>query len=176
MKIEKIKKELESKALITQTDTVCGILSIDENLLYEIKKRDSSKKVIKFISNKNLLGKLDDKQKDFLNQFWPGQVTIIKDKISYRMPNSKFLLKLLKEFDYLYCSSANISNEKPIENLSEANVVFKDSKEKIFIHNNLFQKTSKKPSTIIDIDEWKILREGNDLKGIKIFLEGYENE
>ncbi|MCQ2957117.1 MAG: hypothetical protein MJ233_04820 [Mycoplasmoidaceae bacterium] len=44
------------KAVILPTDTVWGIVSTNEGLIYKIKQRDRAKKVIKFIDSVDKIG------------------------------------------------------------------------------------------------------------------------
>lgn len=147
-----------NKSLIAPTDTIYGILSRDVNNIYKIKKREKSKKVILFIPDVSFIEGVDEKTIKIANQFWPGPLTLIKKKISYRIPNKKFLLDLLKITGPLYCSSANISGQKPIETYDEAINIFLKYKNDIIFIEDSFKET--KPSTIYDIDKDKVLREG----------------
>lgn len=159
------------KAAIINTDTIPGIISLEEKNIYLIKKRAKTKKIIKFIKDYTLIPYLTKTEKLFLERFWPGPVTIIKNNVSYRMPNDDFLLVLLSVFDSFYCSSANISNEPVISNIDSANKVFPKS----LFYDLILIKTentnfSNKPSTIINIDNWKIIREGENIVEIKEYL------
>lgn len=165
------------KALIVKTDTVWGLLSINENLLYEIKKRPITKPFVRLINDINVMHNLKKIHKDFIKEFWPGDVTIIKDNISYRMPHNDFLLKLTNFFPAttpLFLTSANISGEETIKNYKDAATVFNEwcdwcafvvpSKEPI----DKFKKIL--PSSIVDIDKWKILRAGDSEKRIILWI------
>lgn len=158
------------KSAIIQTDTIIGIISLDEKNIYQIKKRSKNKKIIKFIKDFSLIPYLTKTEISFLNKFWPGPVTIIKNNISYRMPNDDFLLLLLSIFESFYCSSANISGKDVIKNIDEANEVFSKSLfyDLILIYTN--SNPSNKESTIINLDTWKILREGENIVEIKQYL------
>lgn len=161
---------LNGKVAIIPTDTIIGILSKDLHLIYTIKNRSRTKKIIIFLPNISYLKDLTTNQQKFLDQFWPGQVTIIKNNVSYRIPNDKYLLYLLNKIGPLYCSSANLSGEETITNTHQANQVFNNKKlfDNIIVvqgesHNSL-------PSTIIDIDKWEILREGERVNEVKEFI------
>lgn len=159
-----------NKACVFPTDTVIGIGALDETLLYKIKQRPKHKKIVLLVANSSALGILNDRQKQFLNHFWPGGVTVIHNGVSYRMPNDDWLLLLLSKTGPLYCSSANLSNQAVIENTLAANEVFD---EKWHFHLVVVEGTKKTdlPSTIIDIDEWKIIRSGCMIDEIKTYLD-----
>lgn len=158
------------KSAIINTDTVPGIISLEEKNIYFIKKRSRGKKIIKFVKDYSLIPYLTKIEMLFLEKFWPGPVTIVKNNISYRMPNDDFLLVLLSILGSFYCSSANISGEEVINDVDEANNVFPES-----LYYDLFliktkPNASKKASTIINLDTWKILREGENIEEIKEYL------
>jgi len=60
---------LNQKAVIIPTDTVIGIISKNQNLIYEIKNRPKSKKIITFLADHSQLKDLDESQKQFINEF-----------------------------------------------------------------------------------------------------------
>ncbi len=170
--IESICYELTNKkAAVVDTDTVMGIISLDKQIIYQVKRRSYSKKIVTFIKDINQIDRLTPPQIKFLEAFWPGQVTIIKSKISYRIPDDPFILLLLSKFRRLYCSSANLSNKETITEISQANEVFSEK----YAHDLILVDWVNNdkhhiPSTIIDIDSWKIIREGSRIEEIKSFL------
>lgn len=170
LEIDSVVFELKNeKAVILPTDTLIGIACLKENLIYKIKSRSRNKKIISLVSNVNNLGQLNERQEAFLNKFWPGGVSIVHNNISYRMPNDEWLLLLLSKTGPLFCSSANISNEEVIKDCADANNVF-DSKwehDLVLVEGKQNQNL---PSTIIDIDNWKILRKGALYEEIKEYL------
>lgn len=161
---------LNKKCAIMPTDTVIGILSKDPNLIYDIKQRSHDKKIILFIIDDSVLGELTQIQKSFLAKFWPGPITVIKNNVSYRIPNDKYILYLLNKVGPLYSSSANISGFNTIKNTIEANDIF-DCK-KYFYKLILVEGEQKSdtPSTIVNIDNWKIIREGAMKEEVKQFI------
>lgn len=168
--IECVAFELKNeKAVILPTDTLIGIACLKENLIYKIKARARTKKIIRLVPSIKYLGNLNQRQKEFLNQFWPGGVSIIHNNISYRMPNDEWLLLLLSKTGPLFCSSANISNEDVIKDCLDANKVFDSKWEHDLVLVEGEQKQSL-PSTIIDIDSWTIIREGAFYNEIKEYL------
>ena len=93
------------KAAIIPTDTVAGIVCLDAKTIYSIKKRDRSKKLITFICN---LDQVENKSEKFIKlakNLWPGKITLITKGVSYRMPNSSFVLRLISKVGPLYSSS-----------------------------------------------------------------------
>ncbi len=157
-----------NKCAIVPTDTVMGIVGMDEKLIYHIKKRVRSKKLILFVCNHDLLNNLSPLQEKFLYKFWPGATTIVMHGKSFRMPDSIPLLKIISRTGPLFSSSANISGEPPI--LSDEDAVTKFSEyiwDLIIVKGK--QKTEK-ASTIIDIDNWKILRKGDNIDEIEKFF------
>ncbi len=161
---------MNNKAVIIPTDTIIGILAKDKNIIYKIKQRSTNKKIIRFISDKSEIPNLNKDQINFLNKFWPGSLTIVKSNISYRIPNDKNLLYILNKFDYLYCSSANISNQECITNTLDANKIFDVSK---YFYNLVIVDEpgiGTEPSTIVNIDKWQILRRGANVEAIEEWI------
>ncbi len=161
---------MNNKAVIIPTDTIIGILAKDKNIIYKIKQRSTNKKIIRFISDKSEIPNLNKDQINFLNEFWPGSLTIVKSNISYRIPNDKNLLYILNKFDYLYCSSANISNQECITNTLDANKIFDVSK---YFYNLVIVDEpgiGTEPSTIVNIDKWQILRRGANVEAIEEWI------
>lgn len=148
-----------NKTLIAPTDTVYGILSIDKANIYRVKKRDRNKKIVLFIPNLSYVKNINDNFIKLAKAFWPGKLTLIKSRISYRVPNNKFILDLLEKTGPLFCSSANISGKPTISSYEEAIINFKDNKSDIIFLESDFSNNS--PSTIYDVDKDKILREGD---------------
>ncbi len=157
------------KACIFPTDTVIGIAALDEPILYKIKQRPKNKKIVLLVPSMSALGKLNELQQKFLNQFWPGGVTVVHKGVSYRMPDDDWILLLLSKTGPLYCSSANISNQEVIKDTMEANQVF-DPKWHFSLILVEGHQQSELPSTIVDIDNWKILRQGCHYEDIEQFL------
>ncbi len=157
--IQKIIEDLnENKILIIPTDTQMGIVCKDKEKIYQIKNRDKSKKIIKFINSTNGY----DFSEDFnlvAKAFWPGKITLIENDLSYRIPKNKVILKILSEVKELYSSSANISGEEPFKN----SLMYKNKFDKKFEDEIIILKgktSSSKPSTIYDVNNKKILRFG----------------
>ena len=162
-----IAKLLKTKkfAAIVETDTVMGLISLNPKLIYQIKQRPSNKKLILFIDSINQAKGLNEYEKKIISKYWPGSLTIIKNKISYRIPNNIKLLSLIKLTGPIYSSSANISGKHPIKDANDACNVFKNHLSKLIIIKG--KTKSNIPSTIIDLDNFKIISEG-EYKGSEI--------
>lgn len=148
------------KAAILPTDTVWAIASVSEQQIYAFKKRAPEKKVIKFIGSVEEL-ELPSFFADVLKEYWPGALSVIWKGISYRIPGCSYLLDLLKLTGPLYQSSANISGKQPIKTSQEAFVEFKPFLERmIIIDNSPYEQCANQPSTIINLDNLTVVREG----------------
>ena len=157
---KQIAKLLKTKkfAAIVQTDTVMGLISLNPKLIYEIKQRPSNKKLIFFVNNINQVKGLNQHEKNVISQYWPGGLTFIKFFIFYLMPDNKNLLSLIKLTGPLYSSSANISGNNPITDTTQAIKEFNKSLNNLLIIKGKTE--SNIPSTIIDLDNFRIIREG----------------
>lgn len=165
------------------TDTVYGIGCDALNLqalkrLYSIKQRSLNKPINILVSNIDMAKKftknINNIEQKLMEQFWPGDLTIIFNKsnvvpdlltsgldtIGIRMPNNKICLDIINKFgNPIAMSSANISNELPDSNI---NNLLKDFDSKVsFIINSGDLKTST-PSTIVKVENNNInlIREG----------------
>ncbi|KAF6245648.1 L-threonylcarbamoyladenylate synthase [Nitrosopumilus sp. b2] len=163
------------------TDTVYGIgcNPYDKKAVkkvYEIKSRDFAKPFPVLVFSKEIASQIadfDDKSKKIVEEFWPGQLTIIlkltdmklkeslnlADKIALRVPNHKCTLELLEKCKYLIGTSANVSGQPSFFDSQECikNVENYD----VFVDGGTI--TSKGESTIIEIEDGqiKIIREGS---------------
>ncbi len=150
----------EGKAVILPTDTVWGIVSLNEGQIYTIKKRPLEKKVSKFVDSVEGIS-LPSFFANVIKEYWPGQLTVIWNDIAYRMPNCKYLLELIKLTGPLYQSSANISGKQPIEFSQQAFTEFKNHLNNIVMVDNApYEQFSKQPSTIIDLNSLTVIRPG----------------
>ena len=157
-----------NKALVMPTDTVWGIIALNEQIIYRIKKRPTTKKIVRFINSFSQISHFPNYMKEVIKKYWPGQLTIIFQQISYRIPNNPFILALLKILSLVYCSSANITNQHPINSIDEISSVFSDNLNDIIaIKPVKTWKYSTTPSTIIDLDKMSVVRYGK-IDGQKI--------
>jgi L-threonylcarbamoyladenylate synthase len=141
-----------------ETDTVMGILAKNVDIIYKIKQRPIQKKIVLFVNSYNSIPNLTEKEKKILDKYWPGALTVVKNGISYRMPNHHDVLQLLTIVGPLYSSSANISGEETIIDSNEALKVFSNCDDLLLIIEG--KNLTNTPSTVFDFDKFLCLREG----------------
>ena len=166
---------------ILPSDTVYGIFA-DATNINAIKRVDEAKHsnkphlilVSSFDMLKEYVSEINDLQKKIMEKYWPNTLTILfkkNDKISdeltkgseyiaIRIPNNKFLLKLIDKINKpLISTSANITNKKVITNISLIEEELKNKVSYIFDGGEL----NDVASTIIKVENDKIIfiREGN---------------
>lgn len=56
-------------AVVVQTDTVMGLVSLNPKLIYEIKHRPNNKKLIFFVNNINQVKQLNQHEKNVISQY-----------------------------------------------------------------------------------------------------------
>ncbi|MFA5074608.1 MAG: L-threonylcarbamoyladenylate synthase [Candidatus Babeliales bacterium] len=186
--IEQLKKSLiKNNISITPTDTVFGLIGNTTLKSYKklnnIKTKrdnkpyliliDSIQKLKKFIDKTYLL---NPKIINLINNCWPGSVTIVfkakknlpkfltspQKTIAIRCPDHEELQKLLSNFNGLFSTSANISNQPVpsiIENIDPE--ILKKIDYLVVDRKHSFTQTL--PSTIIDLSndkEVKVIRKG----------------
>ncbi len=158
---KQIAKLLKTKkfAAVVETDTVMGLISLNPKLIYTIKNRQPQKKLIFFISSINQIPNFPSQYKKIITPYWPGSLTIIYNNISYRIPNHKKLINLIKLTGPIYSSSANISGCNPCIDYLDSEKIFKKHFSQIIFVKG--KNLTNKPSTIIDLDKLKIVREGS---------------
>lgn len=169
---------------IFPTDTVYGIgcNALDCKALeklYNIKQRSLNKPINILVSSiemaKKYIENINTIEKELMNCFWPGGLTIIFQKshiipnlltagfdtVGIRMPNNKVCLDIIDKFGFpLAMSSANISNKPPDNNLNSLMLDFSSKVDFIINDGELHNKI---PSTIVKVEDNKIniLREGS---------------
>jgi L-threonylcarbamoyladenylate synthase len=180
----------EGVAAVMPTDTIYGICgsALNEKTvekIYKLRKRAPQKPMIILISGFNDLNifgiKPNKKERDVLEKIWPGKVSVIlniknKEKIkkfeylhrrtktlSFRLPKSGFLSKILKISGPLVAPSANWESHIPAKTINEAKKYFGN---KVVYYDK--GKIVGKPSTLIKIKDGKIevLRKGANYKKI----------
>ncbi|MDD5639526.1 MAG: L-threonylcarbamoyladenylate synthase [Candidatus Pacebacteria bacterium] len=168
------------KLAVIPTDTVYGIACSAFDVkavlrLYKIKKRDLDKPFIILISSLKDLKlfniELSDNQKKWLKNIWPEKMTVIlncndkrfkylhrgKRSLAFRVPNEKWLLKLISRVGPIVVPSANIQGFETAKTISEAYKYF--GEKAIYIDGG---KLNKKPSTIVSFEDgFKIIRKGS---------------
>lgn len=149
------------KVVLMETDTLLGLYSKNQDLLYKLKNRSKEKKIVLFVKDISEIDKNPSKELILLsNAFWPGKLTIIYNNIAYRIPNKKEILNILNLVSPIYCTSANISGQEAIRNSDEALQIFKNNSisDQLLIVNG--QSYSKLGSTIYNLDTHKLIRQG----------------
>jgi L-threonylcarbamoyladenylate synthase len=164
---------------VIPTDTVYGIACstfAKEALLklFKIKGRDENKPPVVLISDISDLEKFGAKispmQTEFINKYWPGKVTVIfeiakefeyLDKgigLAIRFPADKKVIEFLKQTGPLATSSANLQNQTPAKNISEAKKYFGSTVDFYEDDGDL----DLNASTLVDLrsGEVKVLRQG----------------
>lgn len=82
------------------------------------------------------------------------------------MPNSQFLLNLSSLTGNLYSSSANVTNHEPVTNAQECEQMFAENLDEIVFVEDENVVFSNVPSTIIDVDQKKLLRSGELINNV----------
>ena len=182
---------MKGGVVVCPTDTVYGLIvdarnEIAVKRVFKIKKRSFEKTLPVFVKNLEMaksLANINKKQEKILKKFWPGKLTTIlkaksielpqgilsKDKkIGLRIPNYKFLNLLLKEIDCpLTSTSANISGKPASVDIKEILRQFASEKIQPSLILDAGKLKSSLPSTVVDLTNFKTLREGE----ISLYLE-----
>ena len=158
--------------VVMPTDTLYGIVGRAQNLtvvsrIYNIKKRDLKKPCIILIGSISDLEKFSifpsEAQKESLQKYWPGAVSIILDctddsyaylhrgtkTLAFRMPAPDGLQELLKEVGPLIAPSANPEGMFPAENVDEAKKYFGESVD-LYVDGGM---AARKASKVIKFNE-----------------------
>ena len=170
------------------TDTVCGLLAniSRESFgdLHDIKGERGDKPYLLLISSMEKLDSfvlVDDLHPGILNvmkRYWPGPLTIIlrakadlqshlmsKDQtIAIRVPKHGGLLRLLREFNGLFSTSANRSGRPVPTGIDELSYEIIESV-KCIVRDETEEK--RLPSTMVDFsreNKWVVVREGSITK------------
>ena len=172
--------------VVFPTDTVYGIWALPDEIavekLYQIKKRDHSKKIIVLIDDPSRLAEIIDEKPDFLQKitlvlekFWPWELTVIfRAKLDFtkkfdqwlstiwvRIPRNQTALDIIRwAGGIVLTTSANISWEPSITSLEKLNPQIREEIDMEISDTSTLTGT---PSTIIFYEDWeiKLLREGN---------------
>jgi L-threonylcarbamoyladenylate synthase len=173
---------------VLPTDTLYGIVGRAESKeavkkIYNLKDRNSPKPLIILIGSLLDLQKFgikpDEKTRKFLDQIWPGKISVIlpcqdkkfeylhrrKKSLAFRLPASKNLIALIKKTGPLVAPSANPEGQKPAETIIEAKKYF-GKKVDFYVADGRLKGA---PSTIVEIKEGEIslIREGKLSKELK---------
>ncbi len=171
----------EGKVFVYPTDTIYGTGGNpfnDEvvNRINKIKGRNTSKKFILLVGDLEILKKYAEinyeKHFDFLIKIWPNPISIIlklnettsqllnSSDAAFRIPNSNFCLKLLKEIKMpLISTSVNREGQEPMNDYSMIVQEFNDEIDTFFYTRKNFNSIN---STLIDLKDSypKLVREG----------------
>jgi len=158
--------------LVFPTDTIYGILGSALNkktvlYIYKIRKRNLHKPFIILIASISDIQKfsmaISQKEKAFLKNIWPGQVSVIfscgskrffylhrgTKKLAFRIPKKKNLIALLKKTGPLVAPSANIEGTPPAKNIRDAKKYF-GNKINFYVNEGTI---SGSPSAIIEFSD-----------------------
>lgn len=178
MNIDKIAKEIKKGNLvIIPTDTVYGISADMKNektieKVYNAKNRDTNKPLILLVSNVDMLKEYTEKlsplEKEIINKYLPGKLTILlhknskvsdkitskSDLVGIRIPDNKQLIQIIdKVGNPIISTSANISGNATITNP-------KDIEKEMLKHISYVEDAgtlNNEPSSIIKIENEKII-------------------
>ena len=160
--------------IVLPTDTVYGLAckgnsEIGKNKIYRIKERNINKKLPIIVDTFERLFEVCEVSEDTIRKirsYFPGELTVIlnkknsEDTVAVRMINNEIVNKIIERLDcHLYLTSANKSNDEPINNVDELIEEFEGKIDMIIMGN----KMRKVNSTIVDLtgDELKLVREGS---------------
>ncbi len=170
--------------VICPTDTVYGLIADAKNYsavkkVFEIKKRKSNKPFPVFVKNIKVaktIAFISQSQEKFLKKIWPGKLTAVlkakplkfprgviskHKKIGLRIPDYKVLNVIIKKTDVpLVATSANITGKKASGKIKEVIKQFEDKKNQPDLILNAGNLKKSLPSTVIDMESFKILRKG----------------
>lgn len=149
-------------------DTIYGlssIVGIGEKPLMHVKNRPDSKRFLLICTLEQVKELIAEPLDPIIEAAWPNALTVIlKDKnggtTAVRVPNDKFLQKLLEEVGQpLYSTSVNTSGEPTLLNFTEIQQRFEPYID--FLVKNS-EKQGTVPSTLIDATSkpYKIIRQG----------------
>ena len=167
-----------SKAILYPTDTVWGLGcdATDEKAvakIYQLKKRTESKSLIVLVSSIDMLTKyvanVPEKALEILNTVTQPTTIIYNNPknlaknsiatdntIAIRIPQDDFCLQLIEKFGKpIVSTSANISGEPTPKSFSEISEAILNNVD--YVVNSLQEKTIHKPSTILKIENEKII-------------------
>lgn len=179
-----IKLIKKGEVIVCPTDTVYGLIADAENekavkKVFKIKKRPTGKPIPVFVTDLKMakeLAYINKIQANFLKKVWPGKATVIlkaklkkfpkgilsKDKkIGLRIPDYKPLKILFKKINRpLTGTSANISGKPASTKIKDILKQCKNQKYQPDLILDVGDLKSSLPSTVIDLTNFKILREG----------------
>ncbi len=172
---------LQNGIFVCATDTLYGMCTSafdkkNVERIYELKGRDEKKPFIilisKIIDLKKFGVTISKKQHMFLDEIWPGKVSVVlpcmlkkfeylhrgTEGLAFRMPRKNSIIDILEITGPLVAPSANRQGEHPAETITEARDIFGDDVD-LYISDG---KLKGEPSTIITFTDDKLIciREG----------------
>jgi len=161
---------------VLPTDTIYGIVASALRLasveqVYELRQRDSNKPMIILISSLENLKlfeiELSAEIKNKIEDFWPGQVSVIlpcpqekfrylhrgKNSLAFRWPDKQDLLELLKKTGPLVAPSANPEGLEPAKTIAEAQRYFGE-KVDFYVDQGCLESP---PSTLVIVEDGEIV-------------------
>jgi len=166
---------------VLPTDTLYGLVgsAMDKKTvmqIYKLKKRTPKKPCIVLIDRINDLKKFSIKigkvEKDILEKFWPGKVSVIlpclekkffylhrgTQSLAFRLPKKPSLINIIKKSGPLVAPSANPEGLLPAKNIIEAKKYFGGEVD-FYVDGG---KLESKPSTLVILKNGavKVLRPG----------------
>jgi len=185
---ESIKVIKEGGVIVFPTDTVYGLVCDTTSQkaiqkLFQIKKRDLKKPIPVFVKNIEMakqIATISEKQERFLENVWPGKVTVVlKAKIDFpqgvlgedktiglRIPDYAPLNALFNKINKpLSGTSANLAGEHSCLDINDVVAQFANEKLQPDLIIDAGTLNPSQPSTTVDLTgkELKVLRKG-DLK------------
>ncbi len=171
----------QGKIIAYPTDTIYGLgCRADKEAavlrLYRMKKRSIKKPMIILVKSLAMASQyafINQKQKKFLAEIWPGPVTVVlsgrhnlpsvllgpEGQVAIRLPKNKFIAKVIKKAGYpLVSTSLNISGRRPLSLPADLEKHFGPERPDLVIEAGSLKA---KPSKIID------LRDINHIKKIR---------
>ena len=169
--------------IVCPTDTVYGLMANAKSekavkKVFQIKKRTFQKPIPVFVKNLKMarsLAIINKNQEKFLKKVWPGKVTVVlraktkklpkgiisrDQKIGLRIPNYKIINQLLLILNCpLTGTSANISGKPESTKIKEVIKQFQNQKYQPDLILDARNLKPSLPSTVIDLETFKILRE-----------------
>jgi L-threonylcarbamoyladenylate synthase len=156
---------------VISTDTIYGLVGSalspeTVERIYRVRRRNPRKPSIILISSLKDLAKfgvkLSSREKKFLENIWPGRVSVIlacpykkfaylrrgKGRLAFRLPKNKYLIDLIRRVGPLVAPSANLEGLPPAKNIREARRYFGD---KVDFYLSLRGGKSRLPSTLISL-------------------------
>lgn len=165
----------EGKIVVIGTDTVYGLIAdaTDQKAVekvFLIKKRDKSKPLSVFVKDLEMAKKfaaITKEQEEVLQEKWPGQFTAVLEskhvlseefeengKIGLRIPDDKFVLKILEEFNKpLTGTSANISKMPSCWSVKEVIAQFTNQEHQPDLIVDAGVLPKQEPSQVVDLTE-----------------------